>query len=347
MHGAMCHRALAQPLPLLRCHGRARQTRGSSACAWGGRAGHGQRFPLLAVAHLSWLPAPPPRLWAPHRGLRAARAGVSASPQPPPRSLLQAGAASAAPWEAVCTRELCVFILFLFCLISALLGAPRSAGTSLRRLLLLEPLSPARWAARGAAAPSPQSAGGEIRLCSGARGHHSLGEKHTEVLPASSSTSLGRGGGTRGAWGAQGRMGSVQWWCFNLGKPPRSSSSRWPRGFTCGPGVHQAAEDGRGGSPTEKTTTGNTTSGNTTTISRAGLSAWLLLLPWGATGIRQAQISLRAPDAGHRRQPRDGQERNSSRTSAAGARGCPRRAGADHPAGAHQWFPTPRGGHAP
>lgn len=206
MHGATCRRALAQPLPLLRCHGRARQTRGSSACAWGGRAGHGQRFPLLAVAHLSWLPAPPPRLWAPHQGLRAARAGVSASPQPPPRSLLQAGAASAAPWEAVCTRELCVFILFLFCLISAPLGAPRSAGTSLRRLLLLEPLSPARWAARGAAAPSPQSAGGEIRLCSGARGHHSLGEKHTEVLSASSSTSLGWGGDT-GSVGSSGAHG--------------------------------------------------------------------------------------------------------------------------------------------
>lgn len=160
------------------------------------------------------------------------------------------------------------------------------------------------------------------------------------------------GGGTRGVWGAQGRMGRAQWGSFALGKPPRSSSLPWPRGFTCGPGVHQAAEDGRGGSPTEKTTTGKTTSGkttsgNTTTISRAGHSSWLLLLPWGATGIRQAQISLRAPDAGHRRQPRDGQERNSSRRSAAGARGCPRRAGADHPAGAHQWFPTPRGGHTP
>lgn len=122
----------------------------------------------------------------------------------------------------------------------------------------------------------------------------------------------------------------------------------WP---WCAPGC-RGWTDGWGGSPTEKTTSGkttsgNTTSGNTTTISRAGLSAWLLLLPWGATGIRQAQISLRAPDAGHRRQPRDGQERNSSRRSAAGARGCPRRAGADHPAGAHQWFPTPRGGHAP
>lgn len=50
---------------------------------------------------------------------------------------------------------------------------------------------------------------------------------------------------------------------------------------------------------------------------------------------------------GWREQPRDGQERNSSRRSAAGAQGCPRRAGADHPAGAHQWFPTPRGGHMP
>lgn len=120
-------------------------------------------------------------------------------------------------------------------------------------------------------------------------------------------------GGTRGAWGAQGRMGSMQRGSLALGKPPRSSSLPWPRGFTCGPGVHQAAADGRGGSPTEKTTTentttgnttsGNTTSGNTTTISRAGRSAWLLLLPWGATGIGQAQISLRAPDAGHRRQP--------------------------------------------
>lgn len=157
--------------------------------------------------------------------------------QPPPRSLLQAGAAAAAPWEAVCTRELCVFILFLFCLISAPLGAPRSAGTSLRRLLLLEPLSPARWAARGAAAPSPQSAGGEIRLCSGARGHHSLGEKHTEVLPASSSTSLGRGGGhgergeLRGAWGAC--SGGALTWGNLPAPPPRAGPGVSPVALVC------------------------------------------------------------------------------------------------------------------
>lgn len=54
------------------------------------------------------------------------------------------------------------------------------------------------------------------------------------------------GGGTRGAWGAQGRMGRAQWGSFALGKPPRSSSSRWPRGFTCGPGCRGVSLVGPG-----------------------------------------------------------------------------------------------------